>query len=190
MGTAGQFTPEKLVMGILCSRPAREKELLDGLVERWGRIDYRSETFPFTFTHYYDEEMDGPIGRLFVSFERLVDPSTLAAIKRETNAIEHTFREDGGRRVNIDPGLMALSRFTLATTKENAHRIPLSDGIGDHPSVRTRGLSTARMDLSRLSFGALQGASLRHPRAVQGAAPRPPFVRVRGACRVARPTFS
>jgi hypothetical protein len=129
MGTAGQFTPEKLVMGILCSRPAREKELLDGLVERWGRIDYRSETFPFTFTHYYDEEMDGPIGRLFVSFERLVDPSTLAAIKRETNAIEHTFREDGGRRVNIDPGLMALSRFTLATTKENAHRIPLSDGI-------------------------------------------------------------
>ena len=24
---------------------------------------------------------------------------------------------------------MALSRFTLATTKENAHRIPLSDGI-------------------------------------------------------------
>ncbi|HEY9595442.1 MAG TPA: DUF4416 family protein [Spirochaetia bacterium] len=129
MGTAAPFVPEKLVIAILCSRPACRGDLRDALVSRWGAIDYECEPFPFTWTRYYDAEMGGPIERSFVSFERLVDPSGLAGIKRETNRLEDDFRRAAGRTVNLDPGLMALSRFSLATTKENAHRIPLSDGI-------------------------------------------------------------
>ncbi|HET6451059.1 MAG TPA: DUF4416 family protein [Spirochaetia bacterium] len=129
MGIAGSFTPEKLVMGILCSRPDREGELRSALSERWGAIDYWSEPIPFTFTHYYDSEMGQPLVRRFAAFERLVDPACLSEVKRETNALEERFREDGGRRVNLDPGLLALSRFVLATTKESAHRLPLSNGI-------------------------------------------------------------
>jgi hypothetical protein len=72
----------------------------------------------------------GPeIQRFFVSFGRLVDPSTIARIKLETNSVEDAFREEDRRKVNLDPGLLCLSRFTLVTTKDNAHRIPLSDGI-------------------------------------------------------------
>jgi hypothetical protein len=128
MGSAAPFTPEKLVMGILSSRGSGgDVESL--LVEQWGPIDYRSTPFPFTFTDYYDAEMGGPILRSFVSFSPLVDPSRLARIKRETNAIEDRFRDGGRRTVNLDPGLMALSRFSLATTKESAHRIPLEAGI-------------------------------------------------------------
>ncbi len=129
MGTAGTYTPEKLVIGILSSRPQREEELLAVLCEEWGRVDFRSASVPFTFTHYYDEEMGLPIARSFVSFALLVDPSCLAGVKLRTNAIEERFREDGRRKVNLDPGLMALSRFALATTKESAHRVPLSGGI-------------------------------------------------------------
>ena len=129
MGTAGRFTPEKLVMGILCSFPDCEPSLRALLVERWGPIDSESDPIPFTFTHYYDAEMGGAITRRFVSFERLVDPSCLWRVKIETNSLEDRFRSGGTRRVNLDPGLVALSRFTLATTKENAHRLPLSDGI-------------------------------------------------------------
>ena len=33
------------------------------------------------------------------------------------------------RRVNIDRGFLSLSRLILATTKDNAHRIPLEKGI-------------------------------------------------------------
>jgi hypothetical protein len=129
MGSATPFTPEKLVMGILSSRGGGGEDVESLLVEQWGPIDYRSPSFPFTFTDYYDAEMGGPIQRSFVSFSLLVDPSRLAAIKRATNAIEDRFRENGRRTVNLDPGLMALSRFSLATTKENAHRIPLEAGI-------------------------------------------------------------
>jgi len=129
MGAAAAFTPEKLVVGVLQSRPGRRGELLALLGERWGPLDFSSDPFPFTFTDYYDAEMGRPIERFFVSFERLVDPSLLAGIKRETNGIEDRFREEGSRKANLDPGLLSLSRFSLATTKESAHRIPLSEGI-------------------------------------------------------------
>ncbi len=129
MGTAGSFIPEKLVMGILCSLPDCEEPLRSLLVEHWGRIDCYSDPIPFTFTHYYDVEMGGPIIRRFASFEQLVDPSCLCRVKLLTNSLEDRFRRDGARRVNLDPGLMALSRLVLATTKESAHRVPLAEGI-------------------------------------------------------------
>ena len=129
MGTVGSFTPEKLVMGILCSCPERDEELRSVLAANWGAIDYYSDPIPFTFTHYYDGEMGGPIVRRFAAFEPLVDPSCLCRVKQRTNSLEGGFRMAGTRRVNLDPGLMALSRFALATTKESAHRVPLADGI-------------------------------------------------------------
>jgi len=129
MGTPGVYTPEKLVMGILSSLTGGEDELRGLLVENWGGIDFTSPPIPFTFTDYYRGEMGGDIVRTFVSFDRLVDPSCLAGVKLRTNAIEQRFAVQGRRRVNLDPGLMALSRFSLATTKESAHRVPLSHGI-------------------------------------------------------------
>ena len=129
MGTARVFTREKLVIAILISTRDGRDELVSQLVERWGPVDFTSDPFLFTYTHYYDLEMGPPIDRFFVSFERLVDPAGLARTKLETNRIEDLFRENGNRKVNLDPGLVSLPRFVLATTKENAHRIPLADGI-------------------------------------------------------------
>ena len=129
MGTIGVFKPEKLVIGVLASPAVRRQELLSCLEGRWGPRDLTSPSLPFTFTDYYDEEMGSPIERFFVAFEQLVDPSRLSRIKRETNEIEDMFSGQGRRTVNLDPGLLSLPRFVLATTKENAHRIPLADGI-------------------------------------------------------------
>ena len=39
------------------------------------------------------------------------------------------FSESGNRKVNIDPGLLNLSRFILASSKDGPQRIPLSGGI-------------------------------------------------------------
>jgi len=129
MGEATQFLPEKLVMAVLISRPERQQELIGALSETWGAPDLCSDTMPFTYTEYYDREMGPGIRRFFVSFRRLVDPSQIADIKLRTNRIEESFREAEARKVNIDPGLLCLSRFVLVTTKESAHRIPLSGGI-------------------------------------------------------------
>jgi len=129
MGIAGTYTPEKLVMCVLSSSPDRVGDLRALLVEQWGGIDFSSDPIPFIATDYYAREMGAGIMRTFLSFQRLVDPSSLSQVKLRTNSLEGRFRVEGSRRVNLDPGLMALSRFSLATTKESAHRIPLSDGI-------------------------------------------------------------
>ena len=129
MGEIKHFKPDKLVMPILISRQRMRAPLLEELSSRYGPVDYTSIDLPFTYTRYYDEEMGTPITRFFISFLRFVDPGTLAQIKGETNRLESRFSEAGRRKINIDPGLLNLSRFILASSKDGSHRIPLSDGV-------------------------------------------------------------
>lgn len=129
MGTRETFIPQKLVVGILYSGGDKRGRVETALREEFGEIDFTSRVLPFTFTHYYDVEMGPAISRYFVSFRNLVNPELLASIKIATNAMENVFTTDGKRSVNLDPGLLALSRFVLATTKDNAQRIALRDGI-------------------------------------------------------------
>jgi hypothetical protein len=129
MGSAENYSKEKLVIAVLSSDVRLENEL-DRVLERYfGPIDYKSEKIDFTFTSYYNVEMGTPIIRFFLSFENPVAPDHLAAIKKTTNEIEAKFSTQGKRVVNLDPGLLALSRFILASTKNSSHRIPLRDGI-------------------------------------------------------------
>src|SRR5690349_17435970 len=111
MGRAGAYTRQKLVLGVLTSCPGSREQILAAAREEWGREDYVSPLIPFTWSHYYDAEMGTPIHRLFVSFERLVDPSCLADIKVRSNTLEERWRDGEKRTVNLDPGLLALSRF-------------------------------------------------------------------------------
>jgi hypothetical protein len=129
MGQIYSFTPEKLVVPVLISRQQMRPLLIGELQKCYGQIDYTSGDLPFFQTHYYDEEMGTPITRFFVSFARLIDPGTLAQIKSETNLLERQFTEAQKRKINIDPGLLNLSRFILASSKDGSHRVPLSNGI-------------------------------------------------------------
>jgi hypothetical protein len=129
MGTAEEFSPEKLVIGVLLSRPELRAPLLAALRAGFGPVDLEGEEREFTCTRYYDAEMGTPIRRFLLSFERLVSPASLAEIKGQTNRLEDLFREGGRRRVNLDPGILSLSRFILASTKDSSHRVPLADGI-------------------------------------------------------------
>jgi len=123
------FNREKLVTGILISRLEYREDLLTALEAEFGPPDYISELLDFSFTRYYDKEMGAPIMRFFIAFEQLVEPDRLAAIKLITGKVEQSFLDKGNRKVNLDPGLLSLSRFILASTKDSSHRIPLSSGI-------------------------------------------------------------
>jgi hypothetical protein len=129
MGEIRPFTPEKLIAGVLISRSEFLPEVEGKLQVEFGPMDYRSGLFPFTFTDYYDREMGEEIFRCFFSFKELVDPAELAAIKLRCNELEQLFLEEGRRKVNLDPGLLSLGKLILASTKDNAQRVPLSRGI-------------------------------------------------------------
>jgi hypothetical protein len=129
MGAIEDFTSEKLIIGILTSTPHVMPEMHKALESEFGTTDYFSEALNFEYTHYYDKEMGTPIQRFFLAFEELIDPERLADIKIETNSIEQKYSDKGKRRFNLDPGLLSLDKFVLASTKDNGRRIPLKDGI-------------------------------------------------------------
>ena len=175
MGQITRFKPEKLVMPILISRTQMRYFLLQALQARYGPIDYTSVDLPFSYTHYYDEEMGTPITRFFISFRRLVDPGILSQIKTQTNVLESRFIEAGKRKVNIDPGLLNLSRFVLASSKDGSHRIPLANGVfaevtlmyekghfrpleWTYPDYRSDGYLGIMMDIRNLYKAAARGS--------------------------------
>jgi hypothetical protein len=130
MGTSGAFGKEILVMGVLSSDAGIEEAVLAELERLFGPAEVVTPRQEFKWTDYYVPEMGEPIWRYYIQFRDFVNPSSLAAIKTDTNAVEAGFAANGGgRRVNLDPGLLAPGRFVLATTKDRAHRIALSDGI-------------------------------------------------------------
>lgn len=99
-----------------------------------GPVDAASETFAFDWTDYYTAEMGEGLLRRFVSFERLIRPDELPAIKNLTNDLEAKICYDlafpeSQRQVNLDPGYLTMAKLVLATCKDYSHRIYLRDGI-------------------------------------------------------------
>jgi hypothetical protein len=109
---------------------------------QYGPLDFMSEPLPFHFTDYYETEMGKDLWRRMASFEALLSPEQLPAVKLWTNALESRFRnEPEGRKVNIDPGYLTAAQFILATGKDYSHRLYLRDGIyGDLTLIFQKGV--------------------------------------------------
>lgn len=130
MGSICAFQEARLVIGALSSPLSPfPSALRTELEQRFGPAETLGADLDFRWSSYYDAEMGGRPRRSFLAFSALVDPGELAAIKTRTNALEEAFAVDGRRRVNLDPGLLSLSSFVLATTKARPQRIALSAGI-------------------------------------------------------------
>jgi hypothetical protein len=123
--------PVKLVCGILYHEDRWVAPAVEDLSLKYGPIDFRSDPLNFNYTDYYSGEMGAPLNRLFVSFERLMQPELIANVKAFTNTIEEKYTaESGGKRVlNIDPGYLTATAYILTTSKNYAHRIYLGQGV-------------------------------------------------------------
>lgn len=129
MGTITPPEPVKLFIGIISSHNEVTENTITFAEKIFGKIDLSSEIIPFDFTDYYSREMGASLVRQWVSFDSLVDPGKISGIKTETNKIEAASAISGKRRINIDPGYIALSKVVLCSTKDFSHRIYLADGI-------------------------------------------------------------
>lgn len=103
------------------------------LCARLGPLAWRGGLHPFDHTAYYEPEMGGPLFRRLVAFETLVPQDALPGIKRFVHALEKDcairLGQPGRRPVNLDPGLLTLERFVLASSKPFAHRVYLGQGV-------------------------------------------------------------
>ncbi len=113
-----------LFCGVLSTRGFPE-ELRTSLEAEFGPIDCVSPSIPFSYTDYYVPEMGEGIERFFISFHNLISPDALADAKLFTDRIEKRWIENGGRKINLDPGTMSAASVILATTKNRSHRIAI-----------------------------------------------------------------
>ena len=123
----------------------------------YGPVALAGNPFDFHHTAYYEPAMGPGLRKCLFAFRDLVPADCLPAVKRHTNALEAelaaraTYPEP--RPLNLDPGVLSLGKFLLATTKDQAHRIYLRDGIFAEVTLalRGRGLRALAVDLRRLS---------------------------------------
>ena len=106
-----------------------EKAVLE-MDKKLGVRCFTGEPEEFTITDYYEREMGKGIVRVFVAWEKLIDPIELVEIKLLAWKIEDCFKaENGARIVNIDPGIIAEGHMLLATGKPAFHRPYLGKGV-------------------------------------------------------------
>ncbi|MCJ7493585.1 MAG: DUF4416 family protein [Deltaproteobacteria bacterium] len=120
----------KLVMSFILAEEKAFASAISEADQQYGPVDFLTEPLPFDFTAYYEPEMGRGLRRRLAGFGPLTAPEQLPEIKLWTNALESKFlNEREGRKVNIDPGYLAASKFILATGKDYSHRVYLGQGI-------------------------------------------------------------
>ncbi|MEW5806145.1 MAG: DUF4416 family protein [Acidobacteriota bacterium] len=133
MGEIHYPPPVKPICAILFSESVSLDPVIERLESLLGRIDLKSDVYPFLFTDYYSTKMKLPLKKFFVSFGDLMERERLPEIKKRTNELEDEFsEEEKGKRlrlVNLDPGYIGRSKLVLASTKNFSHRIYLGGGI-------------------------------------------------------------
>lgn len=100
---------------------------------QWGPVALASPEFEFLETNYYEATMGPGIKKCFWAFEPLIDPVGLPELKHASNDWEAEYaalgRHAESRPLNLDPGYLTAAKLVLASTKDHAHRIYLSQGI-------------------------------------------------------------
>ena len=129
MGLPKRPLPSKLIVGLLGADRRRLDEAGERLACYFGSVDFGSDLLPFTYTDYYAGELGAPLWRQFLAFARPFEQGALARAKLLTNALETEMSVAGRRSVNLDPGYITAAKLVLATTKDNAHRLYVGDGI-------------------------------------------------------------
>jgi uncharacterized protein DUF4416 len=105
----------------------------DRLETLYGPLGVAGLPYAFHHTSYYQATMGTELRKQLLGFQRLVSPDVLSAIKLQTNALEDEVSRQGRfpevRPLNLDPGLLHLGKFMLASMKDQAQRIYLRDGV-------------------------------------------------------------
>jgi hypothetical protein len=132
--------PVLLIVGVFSRHAAAIDWAGQHLASVFGPVALASLPYRFDQTAYYTPTMGPDLRKQFFAFHELVDPACLAEVKLRTNALEHELAQTGSypepRPVNLDPGVLGLGKLLLATTKDQAHRVYLRDGIFAEVTLR------------------------------------------------------
>lgn len=121
--------PAAIIVGFLAKNDTLIEQAKALLIEELGPEISGVKPFSFNYSSYYQAEMGKELKRSWSHLAKLCHREYLAQLKNLTIEIEKAFSIKGKREINIDPGLLSLENFSLATTKNYAHRIYLGQNI-------------------------------------------------------------
>jgi hypothetical protein len=140
MGSLRLPDPALLVIAVFSRHEGAMDWARAQLEKLFGPIGLTSPAYDFIQTTYYETTMGAKLRKQFFVFRELVSADSLPAIKLHTNDLESELAGSGSypepRPLNLDPGLLTLGKFMLATTKDQAHRIYLREGIFAEVTLR------------------------------------------------------
>lgn len=137
MGKIFSPEPAKLIISMITSDKYLFSLYKEILIKRFGEVDIESNTQPFNYTDYYEEEFGENLMQKLFSFSTLIRQDELAEIKIITNVLENNNIDKNiktnithhKRKINLDPGYITLNKYILASTKDGPSRIYLNQGI-------------------------------------------------------------
>ncbi len=140
MGQPRPIVPVALVAAVFSRHEAVLAWAREQLEAMWGPVGLASTPYNFNQTRYYEPTMGLDLRKQFLVFHDLVDLDCLPEVKQRTNVLEAELAGSTlypeKRPVNLDPGILSLGKFQLATTKDQAHRIYLREGIFAEVTLR------------------------------------------------------
>ncbi len=140
MGQAHLPPPNLLIIAAFSRHEAALRWAGERLPTLFGPIARTSPDFSFNQTRYYESAMGSGLRKRFLVFQDLIPADQLADIKLRTNELEQELTTSKSwpesRPLNLDPGILSLGKFMLATTKDQAHRIYLRAGIYAETTLR------------------------------------------------------
>ena len=134
--------PEKslLVVAAFSRHPDALEWAARRLIETYGPIAMTSADYPFHHTAYYDQEMGPGLVKRLMVFDGLRPSDILPDVKNHAILLEAEYAREANlpepRPLNLDPGLLQLGKFLLATTKDQGHRVYLRDNIYAEVTLR------------------------------------------------------
>jgi Domain of unknown function (DUF4416) len=140
MSAPRDSTASLLVVACFSRHPEALTWAEEQMQPMYGKIRLRSADYDFHHTRYYEPEMGPGLRKRLVVFEPLAPPDCLPDVKRRTIELERALAASNrfaeARPLNLDPGLLQLGKFLLASTKDQGHRIYLRDGIFAEVTLR------------------------------------------------------
>jgi hypothetical protein len=140
MAEPRQPNPVLLIVATFSRHPEARAWAQLRLQEIFGPVALVSLAYEFTQTRYYEPTMGAGLRKQFIVFHDCVPADCLPDAKLATNALERELAQGGAypepRPLNLDPGVLSLGKFLLATTKDQAHRVYLRAGIFAEVTLR------------------------------------------------------
>jgi len=124
--------PGLLTFSIFANEGALLEEATRSLAATYGEPLAPPCVYPFSHTPYYEAEMGAGLEKRLVIFQAPFPREGLARAKIIGFELEKKWSRDGKgleRRVNLDPGFLAMEQFLLLTFKPRAHKVYLEAGV-------------------------------------------------------------